>query len=115
MGSGPSAIAITPDGTKAYVANLFDATVTEINLTTNTPAATISLQGLPDAVAISPDGSTAYVPGESGSDNVTPIDVATKSPRRMSPGDRFLTDTPSNALRRLVLTESMKSPKQAKG
>ena len=39
VGDGPSAIAITPDGKTAFVANTTADTVTPVDLATNTPAA----------------------------------------------------------------------------
>lgn len=64
----PIGIAITPDGTEAYVTNPFVSsgntfTVTAINLLTHTKVANILLPGQPHtAIAIAPDGKTVYVP-----------------------------------------------------
>lgn len=79
----PLAIAISRDGTTAYVANGASSTVTPIDLATNTPGKPISLSGKPgaDAIAISPDGTTAYVANQPSS-TVTPIDLATNTPER---------------------------------
>jgi DNA-binding beta-propeller fold protein YncE len=79
----PLAIAITPDGTTAYVANGASSTVTPINLATNTPGQPISLSGKPgaDAIAISANGAAAYVANQP-SGTVTPINLATNTPGR---------------------------------
>jgi DNA-binding beta-propeller fold protein YncE len=77
----PMAIAITPDGKTAYVANGASSTVTPINLATNTPGNPINLSGKPgaDAIAITPDGTTAYVANQASS-TVTPVNLATNTP-----------------------------------
>jgi len=79
----PLAIAITPDGKTAYLANGASSTVTPINLATNTPGKPINLGGKPgaDAIAISPDGTTAYVANQPSS-TVTPIDLAAGTPEK---------------------------------
>jgi YVTN family beta-propeller protein len=84
-GAGAGAIAITPDGKTAYVADgtpgspsNSTASVTPINLSTNTPLApiTTAAAGLVD-VAITPDGNTAYVTDTTG--DLIPIDIATNT------------------------------------
>jgi YVTN family beta-propeller protein len=79
VGSNPLAIAITPDGKTAYVANFFSGTVTPITTATNTADPPIMVDAEPLAIAITPDGKTAYVANE-GSNNVTPIATATNTP-----------------------------------
>ena len=84
-GTAPVAIAITPDGTTAYVASegLFGraGTVTPIRTATNTAGKAINAGSVPSAIAITPDGTTAYVtdigPFRAPSDTVTPIRIAT--------------------------------------
>jgi DNA-binding beta-propeller fold protein YncE len=66
IGSGPSAIAITPDATTAYVTdegtnNTPPGFVTPIDLSTNTPGAPIPVGSGPDAIAINQP-----LPGERG-------------------------------------------------
>jgi YVTN family beta-propeller protein len=80
VGVRPSAIAITPDGKTAYVANLLSDTVTPIATATNTPGRTIGVPRLPEAIAITPDGKTAYV---AVWDGVTSIDTATNTRGRL--------------------------------
>ena len=85
---GPDAIAITPNGKTAYIANgagggdqMSADTVTPIRTSTNTalkPIKTGNSHGGsgPDAIAITPNGKTAYV-ANGGGDSVTPINIAT--------------------------------------
>jgi YVTN family beta-propeller protein/VCBS repeat-containing protein len=63
VGMGPVGIAITPDGTRVYVSNFDDDTVSVIDTTTtpNTVVATIPVGDEPIDVAITPNGSWAYV------------------------------------------------------
>ena len=62
VGFSPFQIAITPDGTRAYVANQSSTnTVSVIDTATNTVVATIPGGFSPLGVAITPDGTQAYV------------------------------------------------------
>ena len=56
-------IAASPDGSKVFVANYSDGTVSVISTATNTVIDTISIGGgaEPYVLAVSPDGSTLYV------------------------------------------------------
>src|SRR5947199_240574 len=60
-GTGPQAVAITPDGRFAYVVNLTSNDVSVINTATNTVAATVAVGFGPFGVAITPNGAFAYV------------------------------------------------------
>ena len=62
VGSGPYAVAYTPDGKFAY-ATVFDSngTVTVTDLSTQTVTATIRVGRYPTGIAITPDSTTAYV------------------------------------------------------
>src|SRR6267142_1574658 len=69
VGIFPTGIAITPDGTRAYVVNQFvtnqgNNTVSVIDTMTNTIVATISVGRGPSEIAITPDGTRAYVPDQ---------------------------------------------------
>lgn len=81
-GGGPSAqqIAITPDGTKAYVTLNGTNRVAVINLATNTVITSIVLPGASGArgIAITPDGTKAYVTISAGN-AVAVIDTATNT------------------------------------
>ena len=61
VGAGPVAIALHPDGQRAYVTNFIDGTVSVINLATNTETATITVEEGAAGIVLSPDGSRAYV------------------------------------------------------
>ena len=72
----PYSIAISPNGTTAYVANWGSNSVTPINTATNTAGTPIGVGTNPQTIAITPDGKTAYV-ANSGNSSITPIDLAT--------------------------------------
>jgi len=63
VGSGPQRVTISPDGTRAYVANLSDSSVTVIDTADNSVLATMTTgeSTSPYEVAVSPDGTRAYV------------------------------------------------------
>ena len=105
VGNEPFAIAITPDGTTAYVANTWEntgrpasgqGTVTPIAAATGTPGLPIQVGSGPWAFAITPDGKTAYVINFY-SHSVTPIATATNTPGppiRVGQGPRAIAITP---------------------
>ena len=77
LGKTPEEIAITPDGTRAYVANHGSKSVSVINTQTNqviVPAIAVGKE--PNGIAISPNGTRAYV-ANGGSETVSVIDTAT--------------------------------------
>ena len=82
VGSYPSGIVITPDGTTAYVANggtaLNNGKVTPINLATGIAGTPIPVGNGPLGIAITPNGATVYVTDwEDGT--VTAINTATNT------------------------------------
>jgi hypothetical protein len=63
----PDAIAITPDGTTAYMIVGFPShSVTPLDLATNTPGKPITLSGSPEQIAMAPEGKTAYITMQTG-------------------------------------------------
>ena len=74
-------IAITPDGTTAYL--ITGSSVTPVSTATGTPGKPIYIDGnpfhYPDFIAITPDGKTAYVT-QQASGTITPISTATGTP-----------------------------------
>ena len=86
IGAIPTAIAITPDGKTAYIADEHPATVTPVATATNTPGQPIEIGGFPWAIAITPDGRTAYIvdlPAYGrGRTTVVPVATATDTPGR---------------------------------
>lgn len=79
VGDEPAGIAVTPDGTKAYVADFGSGQITEITgLNGGAPQAQppIDIGGTPSGVAVTPDGETVYVTNGSA-DEVSVLDAAT--------------------------------------
>ncbi len=77
VGGDPRAIAISPDGKTAYVANAEDGTVSVIDTQTDQVVGSpITVGTTPRAIAVSPNGQFAYVTNE-GSNNVSVIDTQT--------------------------------------
>lgn len=61
VGDSPIAIAVSPDGSRVYTANINDASISVIDAATNTVIDTIAVGVAPSSVAVSPDGSRMYV------------------------------------------------------
>lgn len=65
VGSSPAGVALTPDGSRAYVTNRthsdWEGSVSVIDTASNTVIATIAVPGAPYGLVITPDGSHAYV------------------------------------------------------
>jgi YVTN family beta-propeller protein len=82
VGRGPNAIAITPDGTTAFVTNSFAPLAGEVSvldLATDQVRNTITVGRKPSRVAITPDGRTAVTNFRSWTS--TAIDVASETVR----------------------------------
>jgi YVTN family beta-propeller protein len=69
---------VTPDGTRVYVADFGDDTVSVIDTATNTVVATVVVGGNPADVAVTPDSAHAYVTNNDD-DTVSVIDTATNT------------------------------------
>jgi YVTN family beta-propeller protein len=54
-------VAVTPDGTRLYVTNTGDSTVSVVDTTSNTVTTTVAVGGIPFWLAITPNGTRAYV------------------------------------------------------
>jgi YVTN family beta-propeller protein len=61
VGHNPSMVAVLQDGTRAYVANYADSTVSVVNLTSNTVTATIPVVGRPIYIAATQGTPTGKV------------------------------------------------------
>jgi YVTN family beta-propeller protein len=61
VGSNPSGVAVSPDGSHIYVANHNGGTVSVIATATNTVTATVVVGSGPEGVAVTPDGTHVYV------------------------------------------------------
>lgn len=106
VGTYPDAIAITPDGARAYVTNYASNSVTPIDLATGKVLAPIALgaNAGPAGIAIAPSGATAYVTDAGGAgtlgDTVTPIDLLTGKTLpaiAVGPGPEGIAITPNGA------------------
>jgi YVTN family beta-propeller protein len=77
VGEGPFSVAMTPDGTRGFVANAREETVSAFNpATRKVIGKPIKVGEEPSVIAISPDGKTAYV-SDNESNEVTVINTAT--------------------------------------
>jgi len=70
--------AVTPNGARVYVTNLFQNTVTVIDTLTNTVVDTITVGQSPWGIAITPDGKHAYVANTSDG-TISVIDTTTNT------------------------------------
>lgn len=80
VGLHPNWVAITQDGSTAYVANKGSNSITPINVANNTAGTAIQVPGPPIEMEITPNGKTAYVAiaGDSPEvDEVIPINLTT--------------------------------------
>jgi YVTN family beta-propeller protein len=76
----PFAMAITPDASRLYLANIFNDTLSALTTATGREEAPAMLTGEnPIAIAVAPDGSHIYV-ANTNSDDVSVIDTATEEP-----------------------------------
>ena len=81
VGTEPFGVAVTPDGSKVYVTNVRDNTVSVIDTTTNTVIGfPIPVGGNPVGAAVTPDGSRVYVTNAVGNT------VSVNSPRSRRDG-----------------------------
>jgi YVTN family beta-propeller protein len=79
VGTRPFGVAVTPDGTRAYVTNnIVSGSVSVIDTSSRTVVATIGVGANPLQVAITPDGTRAYVTNI-GSNFVSVIDTSTNT------------------------------------
>ena len=72
----PYSVAISPDGTFAYVSNTNRDSVSRIDLSSNTVVGAIDVGDFPMGVGFNSDGSKAYV-ANANSGTVSEIDTAT--------------------------------------
>jgi YVTN family beta-propeller protein len=82
-------VAVTPDGSKVYVTNNGDSSVSVIGAATNTVVATITVGGGPLGVAVSPDGSKVYVTSHFKPATESVIDTVTNTVVSSTPLSSF--------------------------
>ena len=86
VGNAPSGVAVSPDGTRAYVANFVDDTLTVLDISSTTTAKPtvlgdpIPVRDRPTDVTLSPDGSRAYIGSHFGDGTITVLDTTTATP-----------------------------------
>jgi YVTN family beta-propeller protein len=78
VSGGPKGIAVSPDGSKVYVARLGGSSVRVLDGSTLATLANIGMPGSPHYVRLTPDGSKAVVTVE-GSNDLVFVDTATNS------------------------------------
>jgi YVTN family beta-propeller protein len=76
VGNYPVGAAVSPDGTKVYVANSDDNTTTVIDTSTNVVTATVSVGEYPSGVVVAPDGTKVYVASSAYQENSTYNSIA---------------------------------------
>jgi len=77
VGANPWGVAVSPNGSRAYVNNATDGTVSVIDTASNTTITTIKVGAYPWGVAVSPNGSRAYASASDGT--VSVIDTASNT------------------------------------
>lgn len=61
VGTGPSKIAVSTDGTRVYVTNTGSNSISVIDTATDAVVATIEVGPSPTSMAITPDGHSLYI------------------------------------------------------
>lgn len=78
VGSSPGGVAVSPDGSRAYVANRGSNSLSIIDVDTLSVVDTVATGLLPSGVAVSADGSRVYVTNYT-SNSVSVVDTASNS------------------------------------
>ncbi|MGZ6644442.1 MAG: YncE family protein, partial [Solirubrobacteraceae bacterium] len=109
VGVQPMRVALSPDGSRAYVTNFRSGTVSVVDTATETVIATPGAGGQVDGLAVSPDGSKAYVADSSG-DRIGVLDTATNAVRTnaIDPGGvpRAIAFTPDGAKAYVIVQDA---------
>ena len=77
VGRGPAGVAVSPDGTRAYVTVEHNRSVSVIDTATDQVTATIDAHRVPEGVAVSPEGTRAYVTTGASLGSLSVIDTGT--------------------------------------
>ncbi len=78
FGGDPTGIAITSDGSNAYIADCANNLLKEVSLSTNLVSNIATVGTCPMSVVLSPDGKTAYVPNY-WSQDLSVVDLTSKT------------------------------------
>jgi YVTN family beta-propeller protein len=78
VGEQPVGVAVNPQGTRVYVANLDNHNISVIDTAINTVIATVNVGNTPSGVAVNPQGTKVYVTNN-GDNTVSVIDTATNN------------------------------------
>lgn len=77
VGVNPTAVGVSPDGRRVFVADLYDGSLRVIDTATNQLVARIGIGGVLGGVAVSPDGDRVYVADAQGA--IAVIDATTNT------------------------------------
>ena len=72
---GPDGVAVHPDGTRVYVTNELENTVTVVDALSNTVVTTVPVGAGPSAVAVHPNGTRVYVVNGTNPTSVSVLDA----------------------------------------
>jgi YVTN family beta-propeller protein len=89
IGLDANGLALDYTGTRLYVSNQSDGTVSEVDLSTNTVLRSITVGGHPQELVLSPGGTLLFVADESGSVQVWSLREGTKRASINVPGGAF--------------------------
>jgi YVTN family beta-propeller protein len=89
IGLDANGLAIERTGSRLYVSNQSDGTVSEVDLTTNTVARTLTVGGHPQELVLSPGGTLLFVADETGSIQVWSLRDGSKRGDIAVPGGAF--------------------------
>jgi YVTN family beta-propeller protein len=89
IGLDANGLAVDFSGTRLYVSNQSDGTVSEVDLTTNTVLRTLPVGGHPQELVLSPGGTLLFVADESGSLQMWSLRQGTKRGDIAVPGGAF--------------------------
>jgi YVTN family beta-propeller protein len=89
IGLDANGLAVNYTGTRLYVSNQSDGTVSEVDLTSNTVIRTLGVGGHPQELVLSPGGTLLFVADESGSIQIWSLREGTKRGDITVPGGAF--------------------------
>jgi len=78
VGSQPTGVAITPDGSKVYITNQFSNNISVISTITNSVIATFTVGATPTGIVVTPNGNKIYV-SINGGNQIAEVNPATNT------------------------------------